>query len=234
MNASPTAARGLIDIFVAPRDALAAAYDHPRRLWLPLSIVLLSMLCFWAWYYQAVDFDWLVDHFLAASGQDMTPEQIEAARGFMSPLSMTIQTIIGVLVVSLLMYALVALYLHIVAKVGGQKEMEYGRWFSLVAWTGMPTVLVVIGMALNFALSDSGQVAPEKLAVTNLANLLALDMGKPGWERALGSFDIVMLWQIFLLGLGVSMYTRKSLATGILIAAVPTVLFYTITLLIAL
>lgn len=233
MSASPTAVRGLIDIFVAPRDALQAAYDHPRRLWLPLIIVVAAMIGFWLWYYQTVDFDWLVDHFLSMSGREMTPEQLEAARGFMSPMAMTIQSVVMVVVFTLVMYAIIALYLHIVAKVGGYKEMEYGRWFSLVAWASFPMVLVVAGMALNYGLSDSGQVSPEMLAVTNLANLLGLDMREPGWQRTLGSFDIIMLWEIFLVGLGVSMYLKKSLAAGIVIAAVPTVLFYGISLLFA-
>lgn len=233
MSASPTAIRGLVDLFVAPKDALQAAYDHPRRLWLPLGIIIVSMLVFWVWYYQTVDFNWLVDHFLSLSGKEMTPEQMEAARGFMSPTAMIIQTLVMVVVFSLVVYAIIALYLNIVAKVGGNTDVEYGRWFSLVAWTSLPTVVIVIGMALNYAMSENGRIAPENLAVTNLANLLGLDMSKPGWERTLGSFDIVMLWQIFLLGLGVSMYTKKSLTAGIVIAAIPTVLFYGISLLIA-
>lgn len=146
---------------------------------------------------------------------------------------MTIQSVIGVVVFTFAMSAIIALYFHIVAKVSGFREMEYGRWFSLVAWAGFPTILVIAGMALNFALSDSGQVPPERLAVTNLANLLGLDMSEPGWQRTLGSFDLVMLWQIFLMGLGVSMYMKKRLATGIVIAAIPTVLFYGVSLLVA-
>jgi len=232
MSASPTAVRGLIDVFVAPRDALQAAYDHPRRLWLPLLIVLVAMIGFWLWYYQTVDFDWLVDHFL--SGREMSPEEMDAARGFMSPMGLTIQSIIMVVIFTFVMYAILALYFHIVAKVSGYKEMEYGRWFSLVAWASFPSVLIVAGMALNYGLSDSGQVPPETLSVTNLANLLGLDMSEPGWQKALGSFDLVMLWEIFLMGLGVSMYLKKPLATGIVIAAIPTVLFYGISLLIAL
>jgi hypothetical protein len=212
---------------------LQSAYDHPRRLWLPLIIVIAAMSGFWVWYYQTVDFNWLVDHFLSMSGREMTPEQMEAARGFMSPMSMTIQSVIGVVVFTFAMSAIIALYFHIVAKVSGFREMEYGRWFSLVAWAGFPTILVIAGMALNFALSDSGQVPPERLAVTNLANLLGLDMSEPGWQRTLGSFDLVMLWQIFLMGLGVSMYMKKRLATGIVIAAIPTVLFYGVSLLVA-
>ncbi|HEX7048186.1 MAG TPA: YIP1 family protein [Gammaproteobacteria bacterium] len=233
MSASPTAVRGLVDIFVAPRDALQAAYDHPRRLWLPLGIVLLAMVGFWLWYYQTVDFDWLVDHFLSMSGQEMTPEQMEAARGFMSPMAMTIQTLVAVVLFTFVIYAILALYFHIVAKVSGFKDMEYGRWFSLVAWASFPAVLIVAGMVLNYGLSDSGQIPPEMLAVTNLANLLGFDASEPGWQRALASFDIIMLWEIFLMGLGVSMYMKKSLATGIVIAAIPTVLFYGISLLIA-
>lgn len=233
MSASPTAVRGLIDIFVAPGDALQAAYDHPRRLWLPLIIVLVAMMGFWLWYYQAVDFDWLVDHFLSMSGREMTPEQMEAARGFMSPMAMTIQSLVMVVVFTFGMFAIYALYFHIVAKVSGYKDVEYGRWFSLVAWASFPSILIVAGMVLNFGLSGSGQVGPETLAITNLANLLGLDMGEPGWQRTLGSFDIIVLWEIFLMGLGVSMYLKKSLAAGIVIAAIPTVLFYGISVLIA-
>src|SRR5690606_11583305 len=138
-----------------------------------------------------VDFNWLVDHFLSMSGQDMSAEQREAARGFMTPTSMTVQTLVGVVVVSLLIYAIVALYLHIVAKVGGNTEMDYGRWFSLVSWTSLPSIVIVIGMILNYGLSDGGQVAPENVAVTNLGNLLGLDVSEPGWQRTLASFDII-------------------------------------------
>ncbi|HET7674889.1 MAG TPA: hypothetical protein VFL54_05140, partial [Gammaproteobacteria bacterium] len=75
MAASKSVAACLIDIFVAPGEAIVAAREQRRWFWLPLGLVIGAGVAMWIWYYRTVDFGWLNDHMLA--GRNLTPEQMK-------------------------------------------------------------------------------------------------------------------------------------------------------------
>src|SRR5690606_6838734 len=161
MHASTSAFSALLDIFVAPRQALAAAREHTLWFWLPLVISIALTLAFWAHYYFSVDFDWLITQMLTQSGKEMPADQMEQVRAFMTPVSMLISTAVFALAWPFVLGGITALYLLIVAKIGGDEQNGYGRWFGLSIWAFFPAVVSVIAAWGNWLLASSKQLTQQ-------------------------------------------------------------------------
>lgn len=226
MQASKSAFSALLDIFISPRSVFTATREHRLWFWLPLAVSIVATMTFWSWYYLTVNFDWLVSYILSQSSQQMTPEQIEQASAFMSPAFMLGSTLIGALVFTFVLYALLALYLLIVSKVSGDDKNGYGLWFGTTAWALFPGILMFIGMALSYGLADTNQVAQADLSVTNLNALIFHLPISHAWAGFLAALDITMFWSIALLGLAISQYSERSYGKSVTIAAAPAVIIF--------
>lgn len=226
MNGSKNAFAALLDIFIEPRKALAAAREHTLWFWAPLSVYLLLNIAFWVYFYLTVDFDWFVARLMSMSGQEMSAAEIEQAASFMSPGIMLAGSVFGVVAVTFITYAIYALYLHIVAKVSGDQSNGYGRWFSLTAWSYFPMVLMVAGMWVNYLLAGTRQIGQEELAVTNLNSLIFRMAPDNSWFTLLNSLDITLIWSLGLLSLGVGMYSGRTFGKSAVIAVAPYAVIY--------
>lgn len=60
------ASAALVDIISAPSKAIDWLREHPGSVWLPLLILIGSTSALFAYYYQWVDMDWLIDHLESA------------------------------------------------------------------------------------------------------------------------------------------------------------------------
>lgn len=225
METSRNVFAALLDILLAPGKALRAAREHAHWFWVPLASVFLLNAAFWSWYYLSVDITWLADFTFSQAGVEMPAEQREQAASFMKPGILLASTLIGLLVMLFLTHALVALYLLIVSKVSGDEENGFGRWFGTSVWSAFPGVLSVLAMALNYGLAESNQIAQHQLAVTNLAALLQLAPTHP-WGGLAGAIDLTVPWSIALLGLGISLYTKRGYGKSLALAAAPFAVIY--------
>lgn len=226
MQTSTSAFSALLDIFVAPRQALAAAREHTLWFWLPLVIGIVLALAFWAHYYFSVDFDWLVTQMLTQSGQEMPADQMEQARAFMTPASMMIGTAVFAVAMPFIIYGINALYLFIVAKISGDEQNGYGRWFSLSVWTFFPSVLSIVAAWLNWLLASGKQMTQQNVMLTNLNSLLFHKPLSDPWAGWLGAIDLTLFWSLALLGIGVALFGNRSFGKGLTIAAAPFVVLY--------
>lgn len=216
----------LLDIFVAPGKALRGARAHVHWLWVPLGTVLAVMAAFWSYYYLTVDFAWLAEQLISQQSAQMTAEQREQAIAFMNPGFLIASTLIGGLVFIFVIHALIALYLFIIAKVTGDEENGYGRWFAASVWSGFPGVLSMLAMALNYALADGNQISQQELSVTNLNALLFHFPMQHPWAGFAAALDLTAFWQIGLLALAVSLFTGRDYGKSLGIAAAPFLLIF--------
>src|SRR5690606_30414123 len=130
------AMNALVDIIAAPGKALDAVREHPRWLWWPLLLTLLASIAAFSWYFLWVDFPWLVEEVVRTAvppGGD--PAMAEAIRTFMSPGVQLASTAVGIVVITLLMYTVQSLYLHLVNKASGDPSLRFGQWFAFSAFT---------------------------------------------------------------------------------------------------
>ena len=131
-------------LFVEPGKAMEAVRAR-SMLVLPLVLLLVGTAAVQLWYYQTVDFPWLLDHmFGAQSGMD--PDQAEAAKKFMTPGMMAGSSVAGTLIVLPLMLLLQAVYLLLAARVVGN-DLPFGKWFAFATWTSVPSLLLIPVMA---------------------------------------------------------------------------------------
>src|SRR5699024_3279910 len=154
-----------------------------------------------AWYYQTVDFGWLADHML--SQQDLTPEQADQARRFMTPATSLAMACVGIVVGTFVIYTVQALYLMLMARVVGNREIGFGKWFSLTAWTRLPNLVAIIAMALVYGFAHGNQIGPAALSVLSLNGLLLhFSPGQTGAALA-NAITLTLIWSLGLLTYGV-------------------------------
>jgi len=167
-------------------------------------------------YYQRVDILWLQDQITAS----MDAHQQEVAsrymtRGFMiTSAALVLATLVPVI------SALLALYFFLVAKAQSAEE-TYGRWYMLVSWAAVPTLLLVpVGLAVIF-LSSDGRLLPDEINPTTLNQLLVHADGSNPWRSLLEGVNPFLFWPIALMAIGFSVWTRIPIGRATLITAAP-------------
>jgi hypothetical protein len=175
------------------------------------------------WYFQTVDFPWMVEQAIAAK-PGISDGEREAMQKVMSPTMMSWSAIGGVLIGTPIAYALYALYYLLAGKFMGS-DISYGKWFALTAWTSLPRLLVLPLMALQI-MTSGGRVAMEDLSMVSLNFLLLqLPVGHP-WAGFFGTIDLPLLWSAVLTVIGLRVWTGRSLATCITVSVLPLLVIF--------
>jgi len=210
-------------LFVEPGKAMEAVRAR-SMLVLPLVLLLVGTAAVQLWYYQTVDFPWLLDHmFGAQSGMD--PDQAEAAKKFMTPGMMAGSSVAGTLIVLPLMLLLQAVYLLLAARVVGN-DLPFGKWFAFATWTSVPSLLLIPVMAARILTTRGGQLAPEALNPLTLNSLVFhVPTGTP-YFTLLSSINVVMVWSIVVAAIGFGRWTGKGAGTSYTVAALPYVVIF--------
>ena len=213
----------LISIFVDPAKAMQAVRER-SMIWLPLLLMTLGTAAMMAWYYQMVDFSWLQDQLLAASGQT-DPKALEAARGFMSRGFMSAVGIFGVLIAVPVMLLLTGVYYLLAAKVIGN-DLGFGKWFAFSTWAAAPTLLVIPLMAVQILMASNGQLAPAALNPLTLNNLVFHLPASARWAGLLNAINIPSLWAAVVAIIGYKVWTAKSTTTSAFVVLLPQVVIF--------
>jgi hypothetical protein len=221
-TAGYTVGNAMIDIFAAPSRALDEVRGHPRWLWWPLLISMLLAIAAFALYYNWVDFDWLVNETVRGAPAD----QAEMIRSFMTPNRQIIGSAVGIVVVTLIIYAVQSAYLHLVNKVVGDPSIGYGQWFSFSAWTAFVGVVNSLIMFAVILLADSNQLPLEDLTPLSLNALFIHASPGDAWFTWGSSLTLVNFWMLALMTLGFSRWTRSSMAKSALVAVTPWALLF--------
>lgn len=217
----------MVDIVAAPSRALDEIRQHPHWFWWPLLILLTVTVGAVVFYYSWVDFDWFVNETIgqAVSGGAST-DQAEQIRKFMSPSRQTIFAVIGIVAVSLVVYAIEAAYFHLVNKVAGDPSLGYGQWFSFSAWTGFVGIVNGLVMLVVILTADSNQLAADQLTPLSMNALFIHAEAGDAWYTWGNSLTLVNFWMLWLMTLGFSRWTRSSTAKSALVAVTPWVLIF--------
>ena len=213
----------LIAIFIDPAKAMQAVRER-SMIWLPLLLMTLGTAAMMAWYYQMVDFPWLQDRILAASGQT-DPKAMEAARTFMGHGMMSGIGIASVLIVIPLFLLLTSVYYLLAAKVIGN-DLGFGKWFAFSTWAAVPTLLGIPLMAVQILMASNGQLAPEALNPLTLNMLVFHLPATSPWAGLLNAINIPSLWAAVVAIIGYKVWTAKSTLTSAIVVLLPLVVIY--------
>lgn len=227
MNKPYGIGQALVDIIAAPSKALDEIKHRVGWLWVPLFIVILLVTASQVIYTLWVDLDWLVDQAVAAAmagGGDPAVEQ--AIHQWMQPNTLLITAVLGILLMVPLVHLIQAIYLHLVNKLVGNPDLRFGQWFALSVWSAFPMIFQSLAAFGVMALAADRRVSQEELLPLSLQSLFIRAEPGTSWAAWGSAIDLIMLWVIGLLALGIMRWTGASALKGIIIAAVPYVLIF--------
>ena len=223
--------QNLIDILTSPNAAIKRLQENPTVLF-PLLLLMAAMASMQVGYIMLSDFGYMIDQMVdqaMAVNPNLRENDARALYENLSPTVLAISGGVGTPVFILIIYALYAAYLNFVSKFGKQ-EYSFKHWFSLICWTSMPTLLVVIAAWVVILTSATGQISQSDLQPLSIDSLLALNSG----SALMQNLSLPQFWALGLLVLGYRHFTGKSIVTSALVALAPYILMYGIWVLITL
>jgi hypothetical protein len=210
------------NVILEPSPTFARLKDKPRA-WVPLLVLIVLTLAITWWYVATLDFPWFREHMLAARGT-VKPEERAALAQFLTPNRLLWSTVIGILLGTPVMYALMAVYYLLAGKVMGS-GIGYGKWFGFAVWIGIPRLLALPLSALQIATSG-GRLTMEDSNMVSLNYLLVHAPLSSPWASFANTLDLASLWTIVLATIGLKAWTGRSTGACALVAVLPYVLVY--------
>jgi len=216
----------MVDIVAAPGKALDEIKLHTSWLWWPLLIGMLLASGVMIYYYNWVDFPWLVEETIRQIAPEDRAESAGPIRQFMTVGTSMWTTVVAIVVVSLVIYAVQATYLHLANKLTTGAEIGFGQWFSLSVWTAFVGVFGALAALVVIFMADSNQLAGDKLQVFSLNSLMVhAGSGDPLFTWG-NSLSLINFWSLFLMSIGYARWTGATIVKSTIIAVLPWALIF--------
>jgi hypothetical protein len=225
-NTSYTPFNAMVDIIASPGKALDEIKQHTAWLWWPLLISVALTCAVFAYYYSWVDFDWLIEETIRQIPAEDRAASADAVRGFMTPRTSIVTTLIAIVVMTFVIYLVEAVYFHLVNKLSTGAAIGFGQWFSFAAWTAFVGIFGSLAALVVILTAGSNQISAESLQVLSLNNLvLHAEPGSP-WFRWGNSLTLINFWMLALMSIGYARWTGASMVKSAIIACLPWVLIF--------
>lgn len=212
----------LINIIVAPKQAIVDIEGNNKWMWVPLILLLGASASLIAYYYQIIDLEWMIDQISAAAEEPLPPE----ARAFMTRTTMITGGMISIFVMIPIIFAIYALCLHLVDKISGNGGTTYSSWFSLTVWSSFPGIIAPLASFIILLTATSTQISMDEM---NFLTANALITHYPVSHPAaafMGSITPFTFWTLALAGMGIAHKTGRSFGKSTFIAAIPYIVIY--------
>jgi hypothetical protein len=135
----------------------------------------------------------------------------------------------------LLVLFLSALYYTIVS-FATSDGVKLKQWFALTCWCTLPSVLGLIAQLVNLSVNDARFMVQDAINPLAFGNLLGVERtaATPIVQRILLGIDVTAIWSIVLSVIGYQLWTKKSLATSVIVVLGPLAVIVLIGTLVAL
>lgn len=216
----------MVDIVAAPARALDEIKTHTYWLGWPMVITIAIACGIFVYYYNWVDFPWLVEETIRQVPAENRAESAEAIRQFMDPGRSTWTTVVAVVIVSMIIYIFQASYLHLANKLVTGAEIGFGQWFSFSVWTSFVGVFGSLAAFITILMADSNQLAIHSLQVLSFNSLFVhAQPGDPLFTWA-SSLSLINIWTWVLMSIGYARWTGAEPAKSTVIAVLPWVMIF--------
>jgi len=216
----------MVDIVAAPGKALDEVKLHTSWLWWPLLIAIVLASGMMIYYYSWVDFPWLVEETIRQMPAENRAESADAIRSFMSVGTSTWTTVAAITVMSLIIYAIQATYLHLANKLTTGAEIGFGSWFSFSVWTAFVGVFGALAAFVVILMADSNQLAAQKLQVLSLNSVLIHASADDPLFTWANSLALTNFWTFFLMSIGYARWTGAGMVKSTTIVVLPWALIF--------
>ena len=223
---SYTVFNAMVDIVASPGKALDEIKLHTKWLWWPLLISIVLACCVFTYYYSWVDFEWLVEETIRQIPAEDRAASADAVRGFMSPKSSMVTTVVAIVVMTFLIYLIEAIYFHLVNKLTSGADIGFGQWFSFATWTAFVGIFGSLAAFVVIMVAGSNQITAESLQVLSLNSLLIHAAPGDPWFRWGSSLTLINIWMLVLMTIGYNRWTGASMVKSAIIACLPWVLIF--------
>ena len=218
-SASPFSA--LITMFYEPTKTYAAI-EQRRAAWLPLLLLMLTSAALMVWYFNIVDFAWLMDQMFASIKEAAAREKASA---MMTRQAMQISGLAGALAGLPIVFSLIGVYLMFVGKMYS-KEFTFGKGFALAAWSSVPALLALPLGAMQIMLASSGQMGFSDLNPLSLNTLFFhYPMSHPV-AALLDSISVISIWSAVLMVIGFQVWAKVTRTAAVKVVAIPYAVIY--------
>lgn len=218
-NASPVSALGTM--FYDPSRAFAML-EPKRHAWLPLVLLIVTAMALMTWYFNVVDFAWLMDQMFATVKDAAQREQ---AKGMMTKGMMQIITLISTVAMYPTVCAVAGLYFMMVGKFIN-KDVSFGTGFALSAWASVPGLLMLPLGAVAIVLASGGQLSFSELNPLSVNQLFFHHEMTHPMAGVLDSINLTSLWSVFLTVIGFQVWAKVARGTAIKVVLIPYAIIY--------
>lgn len=221
-----TVFNAMVDIVASPGKALDEIRQHTAWLWWPLLVSMLLASGLFIYYYNWVDFSWLVEETIRQIPIEDRAESEDMIRQFMQPGSSMWTTVIMIVLVSFIIYGVQAIYLLLANKLTTGGQIGFGGWFSLSVWTGFVSVFGSLAGFAAILMAESNQLTTHSLAVLSMNSLLVHASPGDAWFTWASSLTLINFWSLFLMCIGFSRWTDTTMVKSVIIVLLPWVLIF--------
>lgn len=223
----------LTDIITAPKNAFHTLKEKPSVLF-PLLLILALSAAMLAYYFSTVDFPWLIEQMVTQQGEMSVAEQDQMREGmsFMTPLIMGGMGIVSMVLGLGFIFSAYGAYILLASKIM-DIDLSFKQGVSLISWASVVTIFSIIASFVNIFLADGGRLPLEAMDPLTLDALIFNFPHENSLKSLVGSINLMQLWGYFLMVVGFSVWTKKSMLASAIIALGPIVSIYLIWLLIA-
>lgn len=218
--------QGLADIYVSPKslfDTLPTKKGWSLAAFLLLLVVNTAVMYA---FYAGMSPTWIVDQQMAAIAHELTPAEIDNTRAAMAQMASNTKYIVAasMLIMTPLMLAIIAGYLMLVGNPG--QKRQYGDWYAMSVWISMPGLLNMLGLAVLILLSSTPDMPLSTANYLSLNQLIFNLVPGDTWFSWAESFNLVYLWTIGLIAVGLKSWSNYSTAKAVLLAALPLLIIF--------
>ncbi len=217
----------LINIFTAPQVGMVQVQQRYNVIFPMFLLTVLSALAMYT-YFNLVDYQWYLDYMVEATAGELSKSEQDATRAAMSMLSQsaTGSFAAGSLLIFIpIVYAIQAVYFVIVSNVSND-GFEFKQWFSFIAWSATPGLIVVVAMFAFLLTSSNVQIPPDSLNPLSLNELIFGLEPSQGLGKLLSSIHLGQIWSLAVMVIGYQAWTKKSMAKSAAVVLAPFVIFY--------
>jgi hypothetical protein len=211
----------LASMFYEPGAAFAAL--ERRRFPIFITALLIASSCILViWYFNVVDFAWLIEQTFAVIENVAQREQ---AQKLVTKTMVLAGALGGSVVGTPAVLAALALYFSLVGKVMN-KNLTFETGFALSAWAFAPSLLLLPLGIIQIMLSANGQLGLDQLNPLSLNQLVFhFPLGHP-LASPLGFASVTSVWTLVLLIIGFASWMKVSRASAIKVVLLPVVAIY--------
>lgn len=221
-----TVFNAMVDIVASPGRALDEVRQHTSWLWWPLLVSMLLGVVLFIFYYNWVDFPWLVDETIRQLPAENRAEAADGVRQFMQPDRSTWMTVAAIVVMTLIIYTIQATYLHLANKLVTGAEVSFGGWFSFTTWANFVNVFGTLAAFAMILMADSNQLSTQALTALSINSLLLHASPGDAWFTWANSLTLIHFWMLFLMCIGFARWTNTALVKSTVIVLLPWVLIF--------